>query len=74
MPIYNLIQYSDNYSKISGRLWQYRRDEPALTHSGVIAYFHATDNQASFKFKQKITGVTDDNGTKNVKIMVPLKY
>ena len=31
MPMYNIIEYSDNYSKISGTLWQYCRDEPALT-------------------------------------------
>ena len=29
MPIYNLIEYNDNYSKTSGILWQYCRDEPA---------------------------------------------
>ena len=28
MPMYNLIEYSDNYSKTSGNLWQYYRDEP----------------------------------------------
>ena len=28
MPVYNLIEYSDNYLKISGSLWQYYRDEP----------------------------------------------
>ena len=28
MPMYNLIEYSDNYSKISGRLWQYYKDDP----------------------------------------------
>ena len=28
MPMYNLIKYSDNYSKISGSLWQYYKDEP----------------------------------------------
>ena len=28
MPIYNLIKYSDNYSKTSGSLWQYYKDEP----------------------------------------------
>ena len=27
MPLYNLIEYSDNYSKTSGSLWQYYRDE-----------------------------------------------
>ena len=29
MPKYNLIQYSDNYSKIFEVLWQYYRDETA---------------------------------------------
>ena len=28
MPMYNLIEYSDNYTKTSGSLWQYFRDEP----------------------------------------------
>ena len=28
MPMYGLIKYSDNYSKTSGRLWQYYRDDP----------------------------------------------
>ena len=31
MSMYNLIEYSDNYSKTSERLWQYHRDEPALS-------------------------------------------
>ena len=66
MPMYNLIEYSDNYSKTSGCLWQYYRDEPALTNTGVIANFHPADNSDSFKFKQKITGATGDNGTKDV--------
>ena len=74
MLMYNLIEYSDNYSKTSGSLWQYYRYEPALTNAGLIANFHAANNSASFKFKQKITSKTADGGTKNVKIMVPLKY
>ena len=73
MPMYNLIEYSDNYSK-SGSLQQYYRDEPALTDAGAVANYHAADSSALFKFKQKITGVTDDDGTKNVKIIVQLKY
>ena len=67
MSIYNLIEYSGNYSKISGRSWQYYRDEPALTNAGTIANFHAAHNSSSFKFKQKITCVTGDNGTKMLK-------
>ena len=65
MPMYNLIEYSDNYAKTSGSLWQYYRDEP----NDNLA------NSESFKFKVKITGKTPaaDN-EKDVKIMVPLKY
>ena len=65
MPMSNLIEYSDNYSKTSGSLWQCYKDEP-------------NDNLAdseSFKSKAKITGKTTANGnTKNVEIIVPLKY
>ena len=45
-----------------------------MTNAGAIANYHAADNSALFKFKQKVTGVTDDNGTNNVEIMVSLKY
>ena len=36
MPIYNLKEYSDNYSKTSGILWQYGKDEPALADDATI--------------------------------------
>ena len=51
MPMYSLIEYRDSYSKTSESLWQYYRDEPALTTAGGIANFHATENSASFTFK-----------------------
>ena len=65
MPMYNLIEYSDNYAKTSGSLWQFYRDEPN----------HNLANSESFKFKVKITGKTPaaDN-EKDVEIMVSLKY
>ena len=72
MPMYNLIEYSNNCSKISGSLWQYYRDEPALTDAG--APDNSSGNSVLFKYKQKITGSTGNNGTKNVEIMFPLKY
>ena len=72
MPMYNSIEYRDNYSKTSGSLWQYYRDEPALNNAGAPVNFPG--NNALFKFKQKITGSTGDYGTKTVQIMVPLKY
>ena len=65
MPMYNLIEYSDNYSKTSGSLWQYYKDDPND---------NLTDSE-SFKSKVKITGKTPNNGnTKDVEIIVPLKY
>ena len=74
-PMYNLIEYSDNYSKTSGSLWKYYRDEPFLNANGPIADFSADDNNnSSFKFKTKVAGGTGNDGTENVKIMVPLKY
>ena len=65
MPMYNLIEHSDNYAKTSARLWQYYRDEP----NDNIA------NSKSFKSKIKISGKTPAGGNeKDVEIMVPLKY
>ena len=75
MPMYDLIEYSDNYSKTSGSLWQYHRDEPFLEDNGAIVEFSTDDsNSTSFKLKTKIAVSTENDGTKNVKIMVPLKY
>ena len=75
MPMYNLIDYSDSYSKISGRLWQFYGDEPPLGDNNVITDFPANNNNSnSFKFKQKITGETNNNWAKDVEIVVSLKY
>ena len=67
MPMYDLIEYSDNYSRTSGNLWQYYRDETALTDDCTIANFHTANISASFKFKQKMTGKTANGGTKMLK-------
>ena len=65
MPMYNLIEYSDNCSKTSVSLWQYYRHEPFLYNNGAIADFPADNhNSASFKFKTKIAGITGNDGTK----------
>ena len=65
MPMYNLIEYSDNYSKTSGSLWKYYKGDPND---------NLTDSE-SFKSKVKITGKTPNNGnTKDVEIIVTLKY
>ena len=70
----NLIEYIDHYSKTSGSLWQYCKDIPAVNNSGDIVEFNGTNATYSFSFKAKITGQTGENGTKEVEIMVPLKY
>ena len=69
MPIYNLIEYSGNYSDTSGSLWNFKRDEiegdDNLTN----------DNAPSFKYKANLIGNTENNGIKNgVKIAIPLKH
>ena len=65
MPMYNLIEYSDNYSKTFGSLWQYYKDEPNDNWAG----------SESLKSKVKITENTPaGSNTKDVKIIVPLKY
>ena len=75
MPIYNLIEYSGNYSKTSGSLWQYCKDIPAVNNNGDIVNFNGDNDTDSFNFKAKITGQTNDDGEINgVEIMVPLKY
>ena len=52
IPMYNLIEYSDNYSKTSGSLWQYYKDDPN----------NNIENSESFKYKTKITGKTPNIG------------
>ena len=64
MPMYNLTEYSDNYSKTSGSLWQYYKDDPNDN----------TENSESFKYKIKTGKTPDDGNTKDVGIIVPLKY
>ena len=63
--MYNLIEYSDNYFKTSGSLWQYYKDD---ANDNI-------ENSESFKNKIKITGKTPNYGnTKDVEIIVPLKH
>ena len=79
--MYNLIEYSDNYSKTSGSLWQYWKDIPAVDNNGAIVDFKGANATDSFNFWTKITGQTAaDNkngniaGSVDVELMVPLKY
>ena len=72
MTLYNIIEYSNNYLKTSGILWQYYRDEPVLNNDGAPVNFPG--NSTSFKIKEKIPSLIGADGTEAVKLMVPLKY
>ena len=63
MPIYNLIEHSDNYSKSFGSLWQYCRDE--LDDD-------ITDSE-SFRFTKTTGNTPTDGNSRNIEIAVPLK-
>ena len=77
MPIYNLLEYSKNYEKTTGSLWNYYRDEPSDPLSS---------DSESFKYKTSITGNTynigsgeenyDANkvGNNETEVVIPLKY
>ena len=74
MPMYDLIEYSNSYSKTSGILLQYFSDEPALADNSGITDFNEDNVTNLFKIKDKITGKTGNSGTKGVEGMLPLKY
>ena len=78
MPVYNLIEYSDNYADSSGSLYQFKRDESSINNAGNLLNV-ALDNSKSFKYKARLLGkATDTDGNdrslKNTKIVVSLKY
>ena len=72
MPMYNLIEYSDNYQDSSATLYQYKRDEPPDNNVDLTA-----NNSTSFKYKVNSLAnplVTNRIVKTNLKIVVPLKY
>ena len=62
MPMHNLIEYSDNYSKTYGSLWQYCKEILAVNNAGNIVDFDGPNGSDSFDFKTKLTSQTDNNG------------
>ena len=77
MPMYNLIEYFDNYADSSGSLYQFKRDESPM-NDAENPLNAALDNSTSFKYKASLLGkATDADGNdrslKNTKI-VSLKY
>ena len=78
MPMYNLLEYSDNYADSSGSLYQLKRDE-SLMNDNDNPLNVALDNSVSFKYKASLLGkatdaVGNDRSLNNAKIVVPLKY
>ena len=66
MPVYNLLEYSKNYRKRTGSLWNYYRDEP----SDLLS-----TNSESFKYKTSIAGKTLNNDSlTDAEVVVPLKH
>ena len=77
MPMYNLLEYSDNYADSSGSLYQFKRNESPMNDAGNLNNV-ALENSASFKYKasllEKATNTDcNDRSLKNTKIIVPLK-
>ena len=67
MPMYTLIEYSDNYSDTSGSLWQFKRDEQPIDNNGAFINITADfigDTVADGANRKK----------EGAKIVVPLKY
>ena len=77
MPMYNLVEYSKNYRKTTGSLWNYYRDE---ANNPPAADYNADPitNSVSLKYKTSLTGKTsnqeDSENTENLEIVVPLKH
>ena len=74
MPIYNLLEYSKNYRKTIGSLYNYYRDE--LSDDNNPYNFPNTNvvNSSAFKYKNKITGNTNRVGKQDVELAIPLTY
>ena len=73
LPMYNLIEYSDNYQDSSATPYQYKGDEPQANLANNLA----TNTSSPFKYKVNLLGnpdVVNNIARKNVKTVVPIKY
>ena len=85
MPMYNLLEYSKNYRKTIGSLYNYYRDELTNDNNDDFANRNVVNSEA-FKYKNKITGNTynvdagadgydvNKNGMQEIELAIPLKY
>ena len=74
VPMYNLIEYSDNYTDTSGGLWQFKRDEVPANNADL-----SINNSQSFKYKAALAGKTANHNAgkssvKDAEIVVSFKY
>ena len=76
MPMYNLLEYSKNYSRTTGSLSIYYTDEPNRGAGGENSNINYSINSLkSFDYKTSITGKLEGiNTSKEVEIVVPLKH
>ena len=77
MPMYNFLEYSDNYADSSGSLYQFKRYESPINDNNPLNV--ALDNSTSFKYKASLLGKAtdvdnDDRSLKNTNLVVPLNY
>ena len=74
MPVYNLLEYSKNYRKTIGSLYNYYRDE--LSNDADDNQFNNIKvvNSNTFKYKNKVIDNTNNQGTKDIELAIPLKY
>ena len=71
--MYNLTEYNKNYSKESGSLWKYNRDETISGTEGNVDY--SIKYSKTFDYKTSNAGRLEGGNTeKNIKIVVPLKH
>ena len=85
IPMYNLLEYSKNYRKTIGSLYNYYRDELTNDDNDNFSNINVVNSEA-FKYKNKITGNTynvdaadqgydvNKNGTQEIELAIPLKY
>ena len=72
IPMYNLIEYSKNYRKTTGSLWNYYKDKPNSGSEGDTNY--SIKDSKSFDYKTSITGKLENNNLvkEDVEIVEPL--
>ena len=76
MPMFNLLEYSKNCRRTTGSLWNYYRDKPSSDIGGENNNINCfIKGSKSFDYKTSITGLLEGiSRTKDVEIVVPLKY